>query len=397
MLKKLRLKFVCIMMTVVTLMLCAIFGFVIHFTNQMLERQSMEMLESAASEPGFMDPRSESPLPYLVISRNMWGNLAVRGTIPSDRYENSELQEFWIIASQSGEETGEIESYDLKYLRTTGPAGVRCVFVDVSAQRMAMKSLTRVCAFVAVISFGILLVISIWLANWAVKPVEEAWKQQKQFVADASHELKTPLTVIITNAELLQNPDYDEAARHQFSDSIFTMSLQMRGLVEGLLDLARVDNGAVKTSFAELDLSVLVEDGLLPFEPMYFEKGLMLSSSVERGIVLKGSAVHLKQVLDILLDNAMKYSAPQGSVWVQLRRQGSHCLLSVASPGAPIASEDLSNIFKRFYRIDRARSRDGSYGLGLSIAQSIVNDHNGKIWAQSENGINTFHVQLPVN
>ena len=120
-------------------------------------------------------------------------------------------------------------------------------------------------------------------------------------------------------------------------------------------------------------------------------------TAVEKGISLKASDSHLRQVLGILLDNAMKYSAPEGRIWVKLIRHGGHCLLSVSSPGQEISPEDLQNIFKRFYRVDKARSRDGSYGLGLSIAQSIVLSHKGKIWAESEDGINTFFIQLPIS
>ena len=164
-----------------------------------------------------------------------------------------------------------------------------------------------------------------------------------------------------------------------------------------LLDLARVDNGAVKTNSVEVNLSDLIEEEVLPFEPLYFEKGLTLSTAVEKNIHVKGSPQHLRQVLGILLDNAMKYSTPEGEVRVKLIRHGSHCQLSVASPGENISTADLENIFKRFYRVDKARSRDGSYGLGLPIAQSIVQAHKGKIWAQSSEGVNTFFVQLPLN
>ena len=174
-----------------------------------------------------------------------------------------------------------------------------------------------------------------------------------------------------------------------------TMSRQMRGLVESLLELARVDNGGQNMVFSRLNFSELVSDALLPFEPVYFEKGLTLESNVEESLFVKGSQQHLKQVADILLDNAAKYASPDSTVRVILRRQGSHCLLSVASAGDAISKEDLKNIFKRFYRMDKARSMNHSYGLGLSIADSIVGKHGGRIWAESADGVNTFFVQLP--
>ena len=147
--------------------------------------------------------------------------------------------------------------------------------------------------------------------------------------------------------------------------------------------------------FSLLDLSQLTADSLLPFEPVFFEKDLLLESNLESGLFVKGSEEHLHQVVDILLDNAAKYSAPGGTVRVALKRQGSGCLLSVSNPGEEIGKEDLKNIFKRFYRIDKARAMNHSYGLGLAIADSVVKEHGGKIWAESEKGVNTFFVQLP--
>ena len=400
MLKKLRIKFVCITMTFVTIMLCVIFGTVIFFTGQGLEMQSEQMMQSVANNPFQLgSPKMESEevrLPFFMVKVGRHGEVLAASGGYYDLSDEASILEIIRAASASDSQTGVLEEYDLRFSKSNGPDGETFVFADMTSERATMRSLYQSCIFIGVLSFLIFLGISLLLAHWAVKPVDQAWQQQRQFVADASHELKTPLTVIMTNAEMLQDPGYNEETRQQFSSSILTMSQQMRGLVEGLLELARVDNGAVKTSFSELDMSQLVEDDMLPFEPLYFEKELTLSTAIEKGIRVKGSPSHLRQVLDILLDNAMKYSTPQGEVRVKLKKQGSHCVLSVASPGAEISAEDLKNIFKRFYRIDKARSRDGSYGLGLSIAQSIVEEHRGRIWAESGNGINTFLVQLPV-
>ena len=201
--------------------------------------------------------------------------------------------------------------------------------------------------------------------------------------------------MILTNAELLQASGNDKNSRTQFSESILSMANQMRGLVENLLELARVDNGTVKAAMSHLDLSGLVSDAILPFEPLYFERGLEIQADIEGKIKVNGSEAHLRQVTEILLDNAMKYSLSPAAVQVELKRHGFHCLLSVSNPGEPIPSEELKNIFKRFYRMDKARSMNHSYGLGLSIAESIVKEHKGRIWAESRNGANTFYVELP--
>jgi signal transduction histidine kinase len=169
----------------------------------------------------------------------------------------------------------------------------------------------------------------------------------------------------------------------------------MRNLVEGMLTLAQADNGKVQTLFQPLDFSDLVSKTVLPFEPLLYEKNCLLRCDIAPDIHLSGSAQHLQQVVEILLDNAGKYAIP-GIIRLTLTRQGRNALLSVSNPGAPISPEDQKRIFERFYRVDQARERNGSFGLGLAIAQSIVTDHGGKIWVESNDSGNCFFVQLPL-
>ena len=147
----------------------------------------------------------------------------------------------------------------------------------------------------------------------------------------------------------------------------------------------------------ELDLSALVNDALLPFEPVLFEAGHTLTARVEDGIRVRGNAAQLRQVVEILLDNARKYAQPGGWVLLTLARQGGrHCVLSVADPGAPLTPQECRDIFKRFYRVDSARAMNHSYGLGLAIAARIAEAHRGRIWAESSGGINTFYFTIPI-
>lgn len=395
MIRKLQMKFVAVLMVMVTLMLCVIFGITLGTTRQSMDAAAMEVLQRNANNPGFPQLRGSesSGLPYFTLTRDMLGTIRVSGTVSSDTYTKEEIVGFWNQAVEAEEGIGIIEDYNLRYLRSGSRLNTRVAFVDITSQKLTMRGLVRSSVLIGILSLAALFAGAVLLSKWMVRPVEKAWEQQKQFVADASHELKTPLTVIMTSAELLQQGEGDLG---QYAGGILTMSHQMRSLVNGLLELARVDNGAVKTAFINLNLSLLVSDSVLPFEPLYFEKGLMLESSVEEGIHIRGSVQHMQQVVEILLDNAMKYCAPDGQVRLKLQRQGNHALLTVSNSGAPIAPENLKNIFKRFYRVDQARSRDGSFGLGLSIAESIVTEHRGRIWAESSNGINRFCVQLPL-
>ena len=174
------------------------------------------------------------------------------------------------------------------------------------------------------------------------------------------------------------------------------MSRQMRQLIEEMLDLARTDSGQSTLIFSQVDLSRLISDAVLPFEPVFFEAGLTLAVDIQPGLTVRGSQQHLRQTVDILLDNARKYAAPSGEISVTLTRCGGRCRLAVSNPGPEISKADLQNIFKRFYRTDEAHTQRGSYGLGLSIARNIILRHRGRIWAESKNGRNTFFVELPV-
>lgn len=401
MLRKLRIKFVCVNMLIAIMMLLVIFCLVYHFTSTNLENQSIGMMQNLAEEPFRMGAPGELvddiQLPYFVLQLGRSGNLIAVGGGYYDLSDEEFLVEMIETSVASGKRIGIIEEYNLRYYRTISPMNQRIVFADISSERATLKSLVETCVVIGLLSCAVFFGISLLLARWAVKPVDNAWRQQKQFVADASHELKTPLTVIMANAQMLEQPEYDESQRRQFVSSILAMSKQMRGLVENMLELARADSGETKQDFKELDYSKLVADSILPFEPVFFEKDLKLETRVEREIRLVGREAQLKQLTEILLDNAGKYCLPEGTVALTLHRQGrGHCLLTVSNPAPEMSREDCRDVFKRFYRADKARSRDGSYGLGLSIAESIVKGHSGKISCDYSEGLISFNITLPV-
>lgn len=400
MLTRLRVKFVCINMAIVTAMLCLVFGLVLHFTQQSLEEESLQMLENSTSTGQWLFGQDSNQLRLPSFALILDPQTQVLTAIGGDYYDLSDKDTLWDLVNRSlntGKETGILRDYGLRFYLRTISGETMLLFADATGEIATMRTLWRTCIAIGLASFALFLVLSLLLAQWAIKPVAAAWAQQRQFVADASHELKTPLTVIMTNAEMLAAPEYPAESKAQCAASILTMSQQMRGLVESLLSTARVDGTAGQMPQERLSLSKLTEEAALPFEPVFFEKDLILEIHIAPDIGVKGSASHLRQVVEILLDNAQKYSSPQGVTVLTLKKQSRfHCLLSVANPGPPIGEEDRKNIFKRFYRVDKARSMNHSYGLGLSIAQQIVQAHHGKIWADSRQGVNTFFVELPL-
>lgn len=384
-------------MTIVVAMLMSIFLTVYHFTKADLTKQSQDMLQQlteSVERSAFLGrPGRDVGLPYFILRIHVTGDMFYVGNSSYDMSDDAFLQGLIQKVYSSGRWSGELPEYDLIYNTVSGMGTQTLIFLDVSSHANTLATLLQSCALIGGGALLVFLLISILLAKWAVKPVQTAWDQQRQFLSDASHELKTPLTVILGNAELLQsNPEQSD----QLIQSIVTMSHRMRTLVEGMLELARSDNGQTRMTLEPLELSRLVEDALLPFEPILFEKELQLNTELQPGIQIKGSATHLQQLLGILLDNAAKYATP-GVVTVSLQKFGADsCILCVTNPGQPIDKQKLTKIFDRFYRGDAARTDGGSFGLGLPIAKSIAENHKGKIWVRPESNGNTFCVQLPI-
>lgn len=398
MIKRLRIKFVCINMTIVTIMLCVIFGLVLHFTSVSMEKESIEMMQSVALDPLQLGTPGKGAsgvrLPYFALQLGPGGELLASGGGYYDLTDRALLNE--LISLSSVQKTGVLSDYGLRYVRVVTPTMQCIVFADMSSEINTINNLLQNCLLIGAASFIIFLMISILLARWAVKPVAVAWEQQRQFVANASHELKTPLTVILSNAQMLAENVEDPELRKRMTASILTVSQQMKDLVTKLLSSAQVDQGIGAMQFSAVDLSHTVTNALLPFAPIFYEQGMELDSVVQDDIWVQGSQPHLIQVVNILLDNAQKYGVEHGHTRVTLRQQGKKsCLLTVANEGKALSGQELKNIFKRFYRADAARERTGSYGLGLSIAEGIVQAHRGKIWAESKDGVNTFLIQLP--
>ena len=401
MIRRLRLKFVLMNMAFVTALLGAVFAVVLHTTRNELAQASLRAMEQAALEPvepGRPDrhPGEREGVPCFVLRTGLRGELVVSGDGYYDLTDEDWLRTLLAAALDRGAREGVLEDYGLRFCRSGPPDRPVVAFTDLSGETRTMRALARTCLLAGAAAFLGFLAVSVLLSRWAVGPVERAWEQQRQFVADASHELKTPLTVILTNAELLREGPAGEEERRRFTDNILTMARQMRALVESLLELARADAHPAEGAMEPVDMSRLMQEALLPFEPVFFEAGLTLTGEIQEGLRVRGAEGQLRQIADILLDNARKYTPSGGAVTLALTRSGRSCLLSVAGPGTPLTRQERQDVFKRFYRADPARRREGSWGLGLSIAQEIAARHGGKIWADSSAEGNRFTVRLPL-
>ncbi|SHM93198.1 sensor histidine kinase [Ruminococcus flavefaciens] len=407
MLKRLKIKFIAVIMSIVTILFVVIFGLVLHFTKQNIERESEQMMRTMAFRPPASGPmhkpdnnkdnrQNNIRLPFFTVTVYENGEIKASGGDYFDLTDEEMLQKLVNAVNERKEETGILPDYDLRYMKDHNRRIKTIVFADISSEKAMIRGLIRNMAIIGIVGYVIFFLISLILAKWVTKPVEKTWNEQKQFIADASHELKTPLTVIMTNAEMMNDKSYSESDRLGFTKNILSTSQRMRGLVESLLELARLDNNRTLIKLSNVDLSKLINDSILPFEPLFYENNMELSADIDNDINVEGDKDKLRQVINILLDNALKYSDPADKVTVKLKRHSSECIMSVSGLGTPLTKEERVDIFKRFYRVDQARNDGQSYGLGLSIADSIIKEHNGKIWAESENGYNTFFVSLPL-
>ncbi len=267
------------------------------------------------------------------------------------------------------------------------------VFLDVTESANTLRELLMTLIFVAIIMLFIIFIISLYFANRAIKPISIVWYKQKQFVADASHELKTPISIINANSDaLLSNMNETIESQKKWIDYIKIETDRMGKLVSDLLYLAKAEDADIKLQTCIFDISRAVEDVILSMEAIIFEKGITLSHEIEQNVIIKGDEEKIKQLVMILFDNAVKYTNEKGSIDIMLKKTKHQVMFSIKNSGEGIQKKDLSKVFDRFYRANQARTyENGSYGLGLSIAKAIVESMGGKINVESiENKNTTF-------
>ena len=254
-------------------------------------------------------------------------------------------------------------------------------FLDYGMEKSMSLRLLQNCLYVGLLGIILIFIPVFFLSRWTTRPVQAAFDKQKQFIADASHELKTPLTIITTNAEVLRGSLPD----NKWLFHILEQTERMKVLINDLLSLARLDSYAAKQDFLPMDLSSTIKNAALSFESLAFEYEKQFTMEIQDGLTLNGNEGNIRQLVTILLDNAFKYSGEHGTVSISLSSHGDKKILLVRNTGNGIPAEDQKHIFERFYRSEASRNRKyGGYGLGLAIASSIVAAHKGRLTVKSD-------------
>jgi signal transduction histidine kinase len=418
MIRRLQLKFMCIVLIIITLLLGGVI-FTLNISmrkigDAQMNRVMDELINSDGGKPrNWMQPFESNKaippmeptveikeqgnktdnfyrkLPFDILSMrtqfcvkmNREGKLLQVASQFPVHYTDLELASLLEGVKTQNEDRGVITG--LRYRVVEKEYGFLVVFVDRRVEDNMLYRFLEMSLITYSLTLFVVLIITWFLSRWAVQPVKTAFIKQKQFVADASHELKTPLSVISTNIDVIEG----QVGTNKWFGYIKDEVQRMSTLVKDLLYLAKCDSNEILYEFKEFNLSRAMYSATLPFESVIYEKGLDLQINIEPDLMYLGDESHIKQIAIIFIDNAIKNTKEKGQIIFTLKNQGSKKYLSVYNTGDGLDQSELKKVFERFYRSDVSRTRDtGGSGLGLSIAATIAEAHKAKIGVTSEKG-----------
>ena len=408
MIKRLQRKFVLIAMGSLLAVLAVLVGAVNAVNFVQMDRRADRLLEMISQnggrfpmgekEPhrgerpgkeGLLGPGMTEETPFETRYFVVWAD----GAGQVSQLDTSHVAALSSQEAQSLGEEGRTGGYkgSYKYLKVDSGDGNMVVFVDCSSQVRTGLFYLAVSCGVAAISFLVVLVLVSVFSRRAVRPVIESLEKQKQFITDAGHEIKTPLAVISANTDVLEL----EGGANQWTESIRNQTARLERLVRDLLALSRMEEGSVALSLCDFSFSDVVEKAAEPFLAPARQRGQTLELAIEPEVSLCGDKSGVRQLVAILLDNAVKYAGEGGRIQLRAGRRGRGVFLEVANTADSLPEGDLDRLFDRFYRADSSRARaTGGYGIGLSIARAIAEAHGGKITACRGEGEICFLVAL---
>ncbi len=301
----------------------------------------------------------------------------------------NEIKDYAFKLVSSNSEEGYIGNYIYK-IRKVGDNGKEITLIENKDAIRRLKTTVLLAVIVGILGIVVVYIISKKISKAIVKPVEDSFEKQKQFVSDASHELKTPLAVIEANADVL----HDKIGENKWITYIQNEVQSMDKLVNDLLTLSKMEN-TNNINYQKMNLSKEVQMAVAVFESIIFEKEIKLETSIDESIYFNGDKEDIKHIVSIILDNAIKHTERNNKIIVNVEKEKNEIIIEIKNQGQPIPYGEQERIFERFYRVDKARNRsEKRYGLGLAIAKGIVEKYNGSIKASSKDGFTTFQVRL---
>ncbi len=408
MFKKSRRKIVASIMSVLVALWVGTLGVIYTSSYFEMKKQNEQMLKTHADmyvmpqsfgnappdvnrkfKPEFSDSPAFRLSTFYTVALTYDGEIIEIKNNQPTVHTDASLEKLALNIAEKDKETG--TENNLTFYKTDKGGYILVAFMDntvVNENAVMLFRYTLIFGGVALVLFFFL---SVFLARKIVHPLEESYQKQKQFISDAGHELKTPVSVVGANIELLSR----EIGENRWLANIQYENERMGKLIVQLLDLAKTENVVPQTE--NINFSRLVSGETLPFESVAFEKGLTINCNIADEIFLQANSSQLKQLVTILVDNAIRHSNQKGEVVLNLTKEHGFARLSVINKGDEIPKEQREHIFDRFYRVDTVRNgEDKHYGLGLAIAKAIVNAHKGQIGVHCYDGKVEFRVDLPV-
>lgn len=386
--KKLRVKLFATIFTIITIFTVFIYIYSnIRYYNQ--EQKNISDVLQIASSNSYDDTKSRIFIQYNVYTVILDNNSNYKAIISHtfneiDREEIDKQIKNIIKKHDTNKYIKNLYVNEYSYIFTSDNI---LVLIDNSKTTQRLRENLLITTITFVILEVSVVIVSYILTKWITTPVEESFEKQKRFIADASHELKTPLTVIDASCDAYFNDKQDK-----WIHNIKSESSRMSKLVKDLLDLAKLENNK-EIELKKENLSNIVESTILTFESLFYEKNIKLEYDIDKNIYFNCNQDLIKELLGILIDNAINHTKENNKVIISLTNSNKEIILKVKNEGSKIAKEDEEKIFERFYRKDESRNRNSNrYGLGLSIAKSIVEKHNGIISATTKDNFTIFKI-----
>ena len=334
----------------------------------------MNPFPGGANSPDFFNKETPFSTRFFTVWFNDKDEIVATNTMSISSVTEEEAEEYAKDVVKHGEERGWKGDYRYKIYDTK--AGYSVVFVDGSMYRGMTNSFIYTIGLILIATATVVLLLIVLISKRAMKPIAESYEKQKQFITDANHELKTPLTLIMTNLDILES----QIGENEWVDGIRLKGAQMTDLVGQLVTLSRMDEDEQVMSASRMALSECVLDSVAEFLPLAEAAGKRMESDIQADISYMGNEESIRRVIAILLDNAVKYCDKDGDIRVTLK-QRRQIVLTVENTYSAVCGVELGRLFDRFYRSDKARTFGSGFGVGLSIAQSIVKKHRGDIIA----------------
>lgn len=408
MLNRLRMKFVGISLTLFGIVLVAFFTVSFNNATKKIEKNSIEILQQLSNNYGKQTSVYTSKSNFIVPPNftvflddkgKIVPSLTVSNPISFAGTSNELLQEFIDVVLKNEYATGILQIQNtsgLRYLIVNQNNNIRVTFMSRILEITEIDNARIVATNNTFYLMILLLITSIFLSIWTFKPVKKAWEEQQQFLADASHELRTPLTAIQANLDvILSTPEKTIAQQAKWIHYIKDEATRMRTLTNDLLFLAKNNLHEKEKGHKVLNYSKIVSRTVLSLESLAFESSKSLEEKIKDNLLILGDENRLKQLIIILIDNAIKYAPSNSTIKIVLAKSNLKSILSITNQTNE--SVDTTKIFRRFYREDSSRNRqNGGSGLGLSIAKTIVEDHKGRIFAKYQNQNLTISVIFPL-